>query len=402
MHRVLVCSQTGRNSGFGRIARGIAQSLSATYRVHVVGLGPGQENDSWSGHPHHHHDPTRTTALSKLTRRLNPGAVILVGQGQLLAWQVTRLRRDGFSGVIIPYVPMEGMVRDTAPLADLQAATAIVAYTDTGAASLKEALAETNPVQPIPPISVIPHAIDRTVPLLPDRRPALRAALFPAFAQRAEGVWLLNANRNDYRKQPELTIAAFAQIQKEIPEATLVMHCHPERPGMDLLAECNRLGLGDNIIFTHETYPDLLTDEQLTQLYNCCEIGINTALAEGWGLISFEHALCHAAQIIPAHRGQQEIWGAAPLWIPVIETVPADYVFSGQVPQTETLAAAIHHMVTNAQVRQQVAERCAVHAANPRFSWAQVGDSWKKLVGSLLSKHFQNNTLKKVPFPNMN
>ena len=33
-------------------------------------------------------------------------------------------------------------------------------------------------------------------------------------------------------------------------------------------------------------------DEALNLIYNACDVGINTANGEGWGLVPFEHAMC--------------------------------------------------------------------------------------------------------------
>jgi glycosyltransferase involved in cell wall biosynthesis len=262
----------------------------------------------------------------------------------------------------------------------------IMAYTATGAADLEAALRATQEsAQTLPPVFVIPHAIDRLPFSLPADRPNLRAALFPEHAHRAEGVWLLNANRNDYRKRPELTMAAFALVAKDLPQATLVLHCSPDRPGLDLRAERDRLGLGDNVVFTQDTYPGPLTERQLADLYACCDIGINTALAEGWGLIAFEHALCGAAQILPAHKGLQEIWGGAPLWIPVGEKTAIDDVFSGQAPGTAALSAAVRYLVVDAAARQQVAGACAARASDYRFEWERVGAMWRKMVAGAIT-----------------
>ena len=57
-----------------------------------------------------------------------------------------------------------------------------------------------------------------------------------------------------------------------------------------------------------------LTEQQINLLYNACDVGINTSMGEGWGLISFEHGATGAAQIVPAHTSFIENWtGAADL-----------------------------------------------------------------------------------------
>jgi hypothetical protein len=98
--------------------------------VHVVGLGNAARAEPWVGHQHDPvQDPTRTAAAGSVVRATRPAAVVLVGEGDLGGWIATRLRRDGFTGAVVGYVPIEGPVLDPAPLARLHNATAVTPST---------------------------------------------------------------------------------------------------------------------------------------------------------------------------------------------------------------------------------------------------------------------------------
>ena len=66
-----------------------------------------------------------------------------------------------------------------------------------------------------------------------------------------------------------------------------------------------------------------LSDADLNRLYNACDVGINTSMGEGWGLVSCEHGAAGAAQIVPDHTGCAELWrGRGELIPPARSYVP--------------------------------------------------------------------------------
>jgi hypothetical protein len=75
------------------------------------------------------------------------------------------------------------------------------------------------------------------------------------------------------------------------------------------------LGVHERILFTRDA-AITWTDADLDILYRSCEIGLNTASGEAWGLTAFEHAAHGGAQILPKIPVQRELWGGAPVWLP--------------------------------------------------------------------------------------
>jgi glycosyltransferase involved in cell wall biosynthesis len=51
-------------------------------------------------------------------------------------------------------------------------------------------------------------------------------------------------------------------------------------------------------------------DSDINNMYNACDVGINTCLGEGFGLCNFEHASLGAAQVVSAVGGLVDIFGA--------------------------------------------------------------------------------------------
>lgn len=384
-------SHTGRGTGFGRVAAGIAKAMSTEHDVHLVGLGDAAPGEPWVGYQHDPVlDPTRTAAAGSVVRETRPAAVVLVGEGDLTGWIATRLRRDGYTRVIVAYVPIEGPVLDPAPLGRLHNTTAVVAYTDIGAGILLEAMAATAGIGAVPHLRVIPHAIEPAALAGSGptsrrrmREELIRKALIPDTGS-VSGPWLLNANRNDWRKRPELTMRAFAPIAKRHPDARLVLHCNPRRRDMDLRIERARLDLGDQVMLTRDENQPPWPEDRLTLLYASCEIGVSSTMAEAWGLVAFEHARHGAAQVLPRHAGLAEIWGDAPVWVPLGQSTRVDMTFGGAEPQVDALTAILLNLIERPQDMHSAGQACQRRAQDPSLSWETVGTHWLTLIAKLL------------------
>ncbi|MDO7884890.1 glycosyltransferase [Hymenobacter cheonanensis] len=380
MAHVLLVSHTARPTGFGRVAIGIATALAeAGHRVQVLGVGLAQAGDTWAGQAENPFDMACTSALREWVRATPPEAVLLIGVGTLSAWQAARLRRDGYAGPLVAYVPVEGAIHDPSRLAGLLACTEVVAYHAAGAVALAGALG------PGCPVSWLYHGVETPAAgLAPLPRPQVRTQLLPGLAAHAAHTWVLNANRHDLRKNPELTLRAFAEVVAAAPATTLLLHGTPQRPGLDLRRERDRLGLRAHVVFTEDELPRPWAEAQLTALYQCCEIGVSSALGEGFGLIAFEHAQQGGAQLLPAHAGLREIWGTAPAWVPVAGARFLDEVFTGQEPDPAAFAAGLLQLVQQPLLARANAAACAARAHHACFSWATVGRHWQALVARLL------------------
>ena len=63
--------------------------------------------------------------------------------------------------------------------------------------------------------------------------------------------------------------------------------------------------------------------EKLNQIYNACDLGINTSMGEGWGLTAHEMAAAGKPQLGPAHSATLELFDGIS---PAIKTI-APYTF---------------------------------------------------------------------------
>jgi glycosyltransferase involved in cell wall biosynthesis len=125
---------------------------------------------------------------------------------------------------------------------------------------------------------------------------------------------ILNLNRNSYRKALDITIRAYLMFMKKInypDNVKLFLQCDTENnSGYDikelLYIESIRLNIPkehyekiiNNCILRLNMPIYDITDVVINNLYNACDVGINTCVGEGFGLCNLEHACLGKPQVI--------------------------------------------------------------------------------------------------------
>uniref|UniRef100_A0A6C0AJJ2 Glycosyl transferase family 1 domain-containing protein n=1 Tax=viral metagenome TaxID=1070528 RepID=A0A6C0AJJ2_9ZZZZ len=162
----------------------------------------------------------------------------------------------------------------------------------------------------IPLPKVIEHAVDSTI--FSNMPPVQRTALRKNVGLPPEGIVFLNANRNSQRKRQDLTIMGFVELLRRHPGKPLwllmVTSVDPQkgayydiqrifadqlqRAGLDVNVYGKRMAVVDT------APPNTLNDEGMNQIYNMCDIGINTSDGEGFGLCQLEHLYTGAPQVV--------------------------------------------------------------------------------------------------------
>jgi glycosyltransferase involved in cell wall biosynthesis len=284
---------------------------------------------------------------------------------------------------VVVYCPLDwSRVRPSLAAADL-----LVLYTQSALAVAERAFTEA--YVPAPATAVIPHGVDREqfAPLVPGDRAASRAEarrrLFPDEPELDEAFVVLNANRNQKRKRVDLTLRGFALFARGRPDARLYLHMGMRDLGWDVPRLAAELGIGDRLLVTTDS-PDRpqVPDEHLNLIYNACDVGINTATAEGWGLVSFEHAAAGAAQVVPDHGACAELWRDRALLVPATRDERGRHVVSA-----EGVAFALERLHEDAVLRADLADRAHAFATSDAFSWAAIAERWEDaLLGCLLAQ----------------
>ena len=133
---------------------------------------------------------------------------------------------------------------------------------------------------------------------------------------------VVNMNRNSMRKCWTITISAFLEFLKRQnmnPKIKLFCGCQSlgKKEGCDIQLtstnECIRLGLDPDVVLNKHIFlnprPLHLSDEEVNNIYNAADIGLNTGRGEGFGLTTTEHIYFNRPQIVSGVPALREIIG---------------------------------------------------------------------------------------------
>lgn len=152
---------------------------------------------------------------------------------------------------------------------------------------------------------IVPHGIDTTI-FKPVHQPFAKQMI----GFKEDDFIILNTNRNCYRKAIDITVEAFIKFLKKYEygdKIKLFLNMDsPAEHGYNILELIKVMSMKndadfDKIIANHiftKNSMKYFSDEKLNELYNACDVGINTCVGEGFGLCNLEHACVGKPQIV--------------------------------------------------------------------------------------------------------
>lgn len=385
-------------TGFTRVLESLFARLQDAYRVHWVGIGydgMAMERDGYRLHPANPRggDPYGAYNAAALALEVGAPLALLLNDLWLLGNYPAAFQARAPRVRTIAYLPLDGEVVDDRWMAPLASLDRLVAYTrfgrDQAQASLDRLGAAGTRVA-CGPVRVIPHGVDHAVfgarqldaLLVPGGRAAARRRSFGELDQQP---WVvLNANRPNPRKRLELTVEGFARFAAGKPaQVRLCLHAaagtDAERTALMELAAHH--GVAERVWVTGAGEP--LDDARLASLYRACEVGINTSMGEGWGLVSLEHAAAGAAQLVPDHSACAELWTDAAELLPT-EPAPSQPWTPLAMRQTSAaaVAAALERLYADRARLEAMSRAAHARATDSRLGWDAVAEQWRVLLGA--------------------
>jgi D-inositol-3-phosphate glycosyltransferase len=390
--RLLAIGHAGRGFGFGRVLAGILGQLPDGWDVHQFELSPGAAGDvAWTVHPNTvPGDFFGLQQLALLLPRLRPDVVLIVKD----LWFVPdylALAKQSSHAEIVAYCPIDGELQAHTYLGHLGRLDLLVLFTGFARGAVERALCTGGCT---PPIEIVPHGLDRErfFPLdgtrdPHERRRRARQELMPERPEIADGFIVLNANRNQPRKAVATTLAAFARFAADKPDdVKLYLHMGMRDEGPDLAGLAAALGIADRLLATtRERAHPQITDAELNAIYNACEVGVNTSMGEGWGLVAFEHAATGAAQIVPCHSACAELWREDGILLAAPHAVHGEVIVGREV-DPDALVDALERCYADRTYLTRMSE-AARRNAERQLSWSEVGYRFDSLFTRLLESN---------------
>jgi len=165
---------------------------------------------------------------------------------------------------------------------------------------------------PAADLSILEHAVDSSV--FSKVTPSVRNSIRARMNMSSDSVLFLNVNRNSFRKRLDLAIMGFVRLLKQDttkPYYMLFVTSINVNQGAyydvariyntELIANglsVEELGKRMIIVDTGDMNNKALSDDTINELYNACDIGINTSDGEGFGLCQIEHLYTGAPQVV--------------------------------------------------------------------------------------------------------
>src|SRR6185295_16321453 len=299
---------------------------------------------------------------------------------------------------IVCCIPLDGRITNEEDAAPLERADRLVVFTQFARGEFEGAFQRLRAKRggEFPAIDVIPHGVDRDrFHPLPEllqasfATPARAGAKRQVFAglQDAESSFVvLNASRPDPRKRLDLTIEGFAAFAAGKPaNVRLCLHhaLSPEPVQEQIRSLIERFALAERV-YLNPLGPGAADERALNLLYNACDVGINTAMGEGWGLVSCEHGATGAAQIVPAHSACTEIWnGRAEMLQPVRSYTPEFSPLEMAEVSAAGVAQALGNLYHDPQRRRELGRAAFDAARNPDYSWDTIAERFGDLFVEL-------------------
>jgi D-inositol-3-phosphate glycosyltransferase len=386
------------STGLTRVMRSILERLETRYDIHQIGIGyrGAPRRDGIHLYPSNLHggDVFGAYQCRSLVERLRPDVVFILLDFWMLSSYMGFLDGVVGSAKVVTYSPLDGTLLDSGTVAALSGVDRLGVYTEFARRQVEQAVAAQwrgRPAPEFPQIEVIPHGVDTETfhPLSEADRLNVRRRLLEDEPDPAGSFVVLNANRPRERKRMDLTIEGFARFAAGKPPGVKLYlhHARGEEEERRMILDLARQhGIADRLLVNPlGAEPSHATDGELNELYNACDVGLNTSMGEGWGLVSCEHAATGAAQVVPRHSACEELWtGAAEL----VETVE-DVSFPGlplglRAVSAEGVAAALDRLYQQPGHRRRLAEAGYRRAIRPEYRWPEIADRWHRLFQQLL------------------
>ena len=281
---------------------------------------------------------------------------------------------------IAVYFPVDAKELDFRWFSHFDIVTSINTYTEFAAKEVTNVMDGSH-------VNVVPHGVDTLAfrKLWVDNRIRLRQEVFKdSNAERlVDSFIVLNANRNQPRKRIELSMLGFKLFAENLPDTVfLYLHMGMKDMGFEILEYGSRIGISDKILVSNtKAAMQHVSIERLNLIYNVCDVGINTAIGEGWSLTNMEHAVTGAPQIVPNHSALTELYSDCGILLPVERSfLNQNLTVAGLVHEND-VAEALTRIYNDRELYNQLSQKSVEKFGAEQYSWKYIAKNyWEKIL----------------------
>jgi len=378
-------------TGFARVTENVLERLKDKYEIHVLGCNwhgdytPLQEvYKLYPASNRFQQAPFGEDRIREIVSNVRPDVVFTMNDVWIINEQWRRIAdlRDELKFKFVGYYPMDSYEWYGALMDTINDWDAAVCYTEFGAHETINAGCKK-------PVSVIPHGVT------PGQfSPGDKAEARKKLGLNPDDFIVFNGNRNQFRKRLDITISGFAKFAVGRPDAKLYLHMGMKDQGWDIMPlfarEMTRQGLDPNnrIIMTSPNHnPPSVPVELLETIYQAADVGVNTCKGEGWGLVSFEHAACRVAQVVPNHTSCKEIFDGYGLLLRSLHAdVDTNFGRIMPCPDDNHLAEQLGKLYDDRKLLDEVAQKCYDRVTDVAFHWETIASQFDEVFQETLSQ----------------
>ena len=398
MARVLYCGDAFVQTGFGRVAEYLLPALAEKHEVHVLATNYHGDHDEeaikYKTYPAmvHGSDPFGSHRIAELVQTIKPDLVWVTNDlwVAINLWGVVKTLRETIPFKFFVYTPIDsyGIFPElNGPVSEWDG---LATNTEFG----KEELVKMGYEKPI---AVIPHGTDFTKFFPIDPLECRRDLGVPE-----DTFIVFNGNRNQPRKRIDLTIKGFIEFARDKPDARLWLNMGAKDMGWETIPLFKRVArdagydAAGKLILTspHFSTHNCLPIEQLNKVYNCVDIGLNTCIGEGWGLVNTEHAAAGVAQVVPDHTSLKEIFNDIPRIACNGSETDRNYGLERLLPDPSSVADILNYYYEDRNALKAAGNWCYERIHEKQFTWPAITKKMLRIVSAVLNSEQDEQSFK--------
>ena len=388
MAKILWYGDACSNTGFGRVTHSVLAHLSKEHEVAVIGI-------NYNGDPHeydykiypasnlHCADRFGLPRLVEIFNKEKPDVFICLNDIWVVnqVWERIHFLKEKNNFKFVAYFPTDSERYPNEMLRHIPHWDLAITFTVQQANRILS-----HGISPSR-MGVLPHGVD-----LSKFNPMPKEEARKALSLPLDKFIVLNANRNQPRKQIDLTIKAFAEFAQDKPDTMLYLHMGAKDMGWEIIPlferEMKLRGLDPTnrlvLTSTDINYIAAPPDELLNKIYNAADVGLNTTNGEGWGLVAFEHAACRKPQVQPCHTSCLDLWDGAGMLIDVATwIIDKDLSVERGLINTSHAANLLSQLYADKALYAEVADACFAVTQRPEYRWESVAAGFSQAVVDL-------------------